>query len=1442
MVEVDTCTNDSTIINMDPLSNIPNENIIQLWDKSCFDINELVRFILANDGANRNPIHIGESKPIWREGKQEDLENILNHPKLKLGLKVKFQQILSERMENTIFIKCPKLLYFIAECGIQILSDYTEDYTYSVSVLGILNETIQSLNPRLQNELRKIINKDGKTLEDTLQCAQDQVTCIHGIGYQLISLYCNNLIQNKDRIDISVMQHPGVINLEENIYIFGYFPLNQHEKIWVGVYQPEVQQALPAGGSGRIGYINLYPCIDCFDIITISDSTFFKEEGDTINYGEKIKLKLETTYRGKLKNFIDYYKSRTDLGNSNMKIEGILEGYECLDEDEKLMKEQKEEEEIKDWMKDVVKREIIEEEILVEAEDNLPHKVFDFIELVVENKKTYGIRIYTKSNIISAYMYEPGRDKNLTEKNFKPIMLHAVNPDFVNVLKKGLFPNNSNFVKRLKSSNRIQKYEDYKKLEKLCIKNIQTEELKSLTPEGRVDYLKKMGTLRANDILSKLTLEERNRILEGMTPKMNKEAFGKPEPWDFIVNSKGIYGIITKVQSDEVIYGYLYEGDINSDIMLKKFNSYAINANFVTVLKKGKPPEVWDGEGYVVDVEMIKRITNNHTKPSDINQILEKFKVHLYSTINTKLWVNKFSKKGLRSILIQWGIEFDNDIIELDTENIFYLVYLAKLEVNELKDFLIRFDFNMGRREDLRDFDFVNIKGTNNNGIIIRNKFLLVDIFIFDVVKGEYDIQTFTVNEIRFIKRGVVPEVNALSSFYNLVYNINKIEININKQLLELGSIYREPLISLYNIYSAIVEPGDLVVWYNDPSLLKNVKGEIGELISKNSSWPEEEDSEEYMEDEENVSDLTLLMKKETAATESFEILYNIYIEKLIKGKGLDENINHHITFYKKPSIQERVTNIEKDYFDNVKDKETLQTRVKYLLDDGEFYRYKHPNINYFLGYIEEKVLYGKTYAGNYYFSPFSFVKNNNGEYGIVTGDLIVNDNVIINVISKDSNGIAKKDKYNIDDLTLIAKGLNSFADNNWDEDSRDIDEGKYLSLIQIYKDAYKLFKKNEIEVKKENRLLFNKFDEDGDNLLSRKEFITNVIRNYKITKNDAENLFVNLDTDGDDFISLEEFIFFQEKLEELKTSLRMLTPEPIMNKPQISNTILVIEAVADHNETFQAGEPELYKIFAGLKNFTFSGVDRVSDINDIRKLLSSFPPGQKIAHLIIRGHGNISGIVLSNSYTLSIQHGLDEFIEILKPKMADGASILLHSCCVGRGGMERDNFANRLSFGLKDTLVYGSDKPISPKDLEVIQLNLEDNSRGALNIDYQITPPPWRSGDDAERERDGVWIKCTVKNVEPDGSLLVEYPAEEGGGKELITDLTNIRHLVTDYQLYKFFYSVGEGYKGRSLGAGKNTKKKRIKKFIKKSKKYKFSKKCQSVKKNKRIKKSKKK
>ena len=69
--------------------------------------------------------------------------------------------------------------------------------------------------------------------------------------------------------------------------------------------------------------------------------------------------------------------------------------------------------------------------------------------------------------------------------------------------------------------------------------------------------------------------------------------------------------------------------------------------------------------------------------------------------------------------------------------------------------------------------------------------------------------------------------------------------------------------------------------------------------------------------------------------------------------------------------------------------------------------------------------------------------------------------------------------------------------------------------------------------------------------------------------------------------------------------------------------------------------------------------------------------------------------------------------------------------------------------------------------------------------------------------------------------------------GEELITDLTNIRHLVTDYQLYKFFYSVGEDYKGWPLGAGKNTKKnKRIKKFIKKSKKYKFSKKCQSVKK----------
>ena len=44
------------------------------------------------------------------------------------------EKILSERGNNELFTKYPKLLSFIGECGIQVLSDYTPDFTYSYSV------------------------------------------------------------------------------------------------------------------------------------------------------------------------------------------------------------------------------------------------------------------------------------------------------------------------------------------------------------------------------------------------------------------------------------------------------------------------------------------------------------------------------------------------------------------------------------------------------------------------------------------------------------------------------------------------------------------------------------------------------------------------------------------------------------------------------------------------------------------------------------------------------------------------------------------------------------------------------------------------------------------------------------------------------------------------------------------------------------------------------------------------------------------------------------------------------------------------------------------------------------------------------------------------------------------------------------------------------------
>ena len=311
------CTNQDLLYDYEKkiadLDQTERENLIQLSDGSCFDINELVQFIIAGDGANRNPVnHQGQ---IWNT--EQELNEILNHPKLEQQFKDQLKQIILNKNIDDLFIKYPTLLSFIGECGIQMLSDYSDTYVYSTDILGIVSQTIDTIGEDLGLKMRNLSNSEGKTLNQTLESADD--TCIHGIGYQFMSLYCNTLIQNK-HLFTEVDEHPGIIHIEDNVYLFGYYSSNDTNRLWLGIYAVDAPHSLRTGGSGRIGYIYL-PNItrDTIELKKFIDKIVNAEDTFYGNYSKGIITKLELQYPDKLQKFVKYFMLRKDLGTPEMK-------------------------------------------------------------------------------------------------------------------------------------------------------------------------------------------------------------------------------------------------------------------------------------------------------------------------------------------------------------------------------------------------------------------------------------------------------------------------------------------------------------------------------------------------------------------------------------------------------------------------------------------------------------------------------------------------------------------------------------------------------------------------------------------------------------------------------------------------------------------------------------------------------------------------------------------------------------------------------------------------------------------------------------------------------------------------------------------------------------------------------------------------------------------
>ena len=123
-----------------------------------------------------------------------------------------------------------------------------------------------------------------------------------------------------------------------------------------------------------------------------------------------------------------------------------------------------------------------------------------------------------------------------------------------------------------------------------------------------------------------------------------------------------------------------------------------------------------------------------------------------------------------------------------------------------------------------------------------------------------------------------------------------------------------------------------------------------------------------------------------------------------------------------------------------------------------------------------------------------------------------------------------------------------------------------------------------------------------------------------------------------------------------------------------------------------------------------------ISSVYDIQNVLKKLK--YKIAHLVIMSHGEKNQLYLSKEGVInSNSKELNLLANDLMNHLAPNASILLHSCLVGKGGKNANNFANSLAKKLPGHIIYGAEEEIKRGDLSLEQIFISEDSGSLLPI-----------------------------------------------------------------------------------------------------------------------------
>ena len=1206
-VDINICNNKTTFLSQEELQQLDNKHIIILYNNNCFEINELVSYII-NIQKNIDPYN--KFQPIWRNN--TELFNIINFPLLNtndielnhtdynhliIDKTLRFQLIetplIQQHLYNIIdtnyldlFTTYPILLNKLALLSIITLSDYENDFPNSIMGISNLNvELIQLLSIEERNTFYRI-KHNYNTIQDIIQKSQDDANCIHGIGFILSSLYCYLYLQLLDT-NQSIFIYKGFFHLDtisKETILYGHY-IKPHNEICIMLYYPDLSFSNLPYNCGRIATYNI--ARNSYDFGTIA--------GFSSQNSKEIFHRIQTEYRNQLNDLIDtiiienYDIDNTDLYHITeleLQFELPENNLNIIEKIRKLLDEYGYETIINDNIKQIINH------LYYELNYNeSSFKLYDFISFTYDNQSLLGIILFKDKFNLRVYT----NHKNRLNIN---IIQHSVCLLYTNIIDD--FYNSNTILDYYLNLHRP--YIIYNSILQYKLKDILDLELINIPINSSINTkFNKIEKFIFNEFGKDMNINYQEKVSYWKTSNFESIENRMNRITKDIISILKISPNITSIQEK-----YLHQVDLN----VEELSNNEYNNNKETILKDIKNLEKSIDFNYDRNLLITKCIEIichlNYKQQQDLKSHLPQYILNpiidRFQTIIDKIIYSKLDETEMLSYY-----ETYNDSIMVDLEHFI---------LNEIN----------GKQPNYSIGDYIKVVNTHN--FYSNSNRVVISPLQFNIETLQYVYRTYQKQDPhRFINAKDI----------ELIYpNVSSVSMGLNNQELYLQYELKHQQFQENEINFFVVE---------------NI----------NTLSIEIECYQQYIDHNNNIDVLDLLYQL-------------IDIVKQL------ENIQYLLEF-------ETVFNYRNPIIGNVKNKLDLiqSDREKYKCLIEIFNHYQERNQ---LSKLQGYQRLCKTRLNHKCGLPCNnIIESNTGNPKCCQ----LHQQPTHGYITKNNEKNKKlHDEYSINYEIITEDGdiIPKFIKTN----------NKMLKKQQLLKKM----KHRRQQFLTEYQVIYKKLQ---DNRIYTEHCQT--IRNQEIEYYN-QMIYQQLDSLKNTYDSL--FTFYYKFMSQYH-QFSLLLDHQLKKK-----IILIVQSRYDPNSAFDSDlDIGLKHILLQLTSFNIIYLKVPNLARLLIYLDSPFIYNNSIVHLIIMAHGNKDSILFNQKNMLN-QTTLNKFYLKLQPKLSTNASIFLHSCQVGQGGITGNNIANQLSQLFQNHTIFAAENVVPRETLELLIAKDKDNE---LHIIY---------------------------------------------------------------------------------------------------------------------------